>query len=68
MIVFSNENIKDVDYDLHAIRKAIEQQMAHGKYGPSFYYYKQDTSKRIRKVLKTVPLYTQKRFFDGASM
>ncbi len=60
------ENVVDVDHNIDAIRDAILRQMKHGPFEPSLIYYKQDTSKRIRKVLKTVPLYTQKRFFDGA--
>ena len=57
-------NVVDVGYDRDAIQKAAERQIAHGKYPPFLAYYKQDTAKLIRKVLKTVPLYTQKRFID----
>ncbi|MBI4122658.1 MAG: UDP-N-acetylglucosamine 2-epimerase, partial [Parcubacteria group bacterium] len=57
-------NILDIGYDSPAIKSAIESQITHGLYDPSLIYYKLETSKRIRKVLRTVPLYTQKRFFD----
>lgn len=57
-------NVVDVGYDEDAIRNAVQKQIAHGHYEPSHVYYKADTSKRIRKVLKTAPLYTQKHFFD----
>lgn len=57
-------NVVDVQNDTDAIKAAIERQIEHGPYPPSLIYYKPDTSKRIRKILKTVPLYTQKRFHD----
>ncbi|MBI4046241.1 MAG: hypothetical protein HY371_05425 [Devosia nanyangense] len=47
-----------------AIKSAIEAQMRHGVYTPSMTYYQLNTSKLIRNVLKTVPLYTQKKFHD----
>lgn len=59
-------NVVDVGYDAAEIKSAIERQIAHGPYAPSLLYYKPDTSKRIRGVLKRVPLYTQKRFHDVA--
>lgn len=57
-------NVIDVGYDADAIRDAIRRELAHGRYPPSHVYFKPDTSKRIRRILKTVPLYTQKRFVD----
>ncbi|MEK7108729.1 MAG: UDP-N-acetylglucosamine 2-epimerase [Patescibacteria group bacterium] len=57
-------NVMDVGHDAEAITYAIQTQMAHGPYPQSLLYYKPETSKRIRKILKTVPLYTQKRFHD----
>ncbi|MBI2055589.1 MAG: UDP-N-acetylglucosamine 2-epimerase (hydrolyzing) [Candidatus Sungbacteria bacterium] len=62
------ENILDVGYDAAAIKGAVETQISHGPYAPSQALYKPETSKRIRKVLKTVPLYTQKRFFDATAV
>lgn len=60
------DNVRDVAYDPAAIRSAIENQLSHGSYTPSAVYYKADTSKLIRNTLKTVPLYTQKRFYGQA--
>jgi UDP-hydrolysing UDP-N-acetyl-D-glucosamine 2-epimerase len=60
-------NIMDVDYDMQSIKSAIEGQIARGRYEPFLAYYKQDTSKIIRRVLKTAPLYTQKKFYDPLS-
>lgn len=56
-----------VAYDKNAIRRAIETQTEHGPYAPSNLYYKPGTSKMIRHLLKTVPLYTQKKFHDTPS-
>ncbi len=62
-----SQNITDVGYDIVEIRSAVKNQITHGHYEPSLIYFKPETSKRIRKVLKTVPLYTQKRFFDSSA-
>lgn len=58
------ENVIDVHYDSLAIKSAIDRQITHGPYAPSHTYYKPDTARRIVEVLKTAPLYTQKRFYD----
>ncbi len=58
------KNVMDVGYDSDEIKGAIQRQVAHGPYQPHLAFYKPETSKRIRKVLKSVPLYTQKKFFD----
>ena len=58
------EYVLDVGYDAAAIRAAIARQLEHGAFPPSLAYYKPETSKKIRSVLKSVPLYTQKRFCD----
>jgi len=58
------ENVMDVGYDAEDIKSAIEKQVVHGLYQQSLIYQKPQTSKMIRHVLKTAPLYTQKRFFD----
>ena len=57
-------NVRDVGYDTPAVKQAIREQMAHGPYAPHLAFYKPETSKRIRSILKSVPLYTQKRFHD----
>ena len=58
------ENVIDAAYDTTAIKTAINRQLEHGAYTPSLIYYKPETSKRMRNILKTVPLYTQKQFND----
>lgn len=63
-----SENIVDVGYDAAAVKSAVENQIAHGPYAPSLVYHKPETSKHIRKILKVVPLYTQKRFFDSSAV
>ncbi|MBI2639301.1 MAG: UDP-N-acetylglucosamine 2-epimerase (hydrolyzing) [Candidatus Sungbacteria bacterium] len=60
------ENVTDAGYDAGEIKQAIDKQIIHGPYQQSFMYHKPQTSKMIRHVLKTAPLYTQKRFFDSA--
>lgn len=58
------ENIIDVGYDQEEIRASVQKQIQHGSYSSSSVYYKPETSKQIRGVLKSVPLYTQKKFYD----
>lgn len=58
------ENVMDAPYHKEAIKATIEKQIGHGSYAPSMIYYKPSTSKQVRNVLKTVPLYTQKIFHD----
>ncbi|MBP9701575.1 MAG: UDP-N-acetylglucosamine 2-epimerase (hydrolyzing) [Candidatus Pacebacteria bacterium] len=58
------ENVMTVTHDTKAIRKAIEKQIKNGKYKPSTMYFAKDTSKNIAKTIATVPLYTQKMFFE----
>ena len=61
----AGEHVRHVDYDTAAIRDAIAAQMAHGRYAPSFDYYRPNTSERIAELLSTLELYTQKRFYDS---
>ncbi len=61
------DHVRHVGYDAAAIRAAVEQQMGHGPYPPSTLYYRPDTSDQIIKLLSTVELYTQKRFFDSVA-
>ena len=58
------ENVRDVGYDAEQIAGAIREQMAHGSYSSSLALHKPGTSRRMVEILKTVPLYTQKRFHD----
>lgn len=62
------KHIRDVGYDAAAIKEAIQEQTAHGPYPPSHAFYKPETSKRIRSILKSIPLYTQKRFHDATAV
>lgn len=57
-------NVRDVGYDASIIRSAIEEQVRHGFYPPDQTYFKPGTAAEIVRVLKTVPLYTQKHFRD----
>ena len=59
------ENVRDVGHDPAEIQEAIQEQMTRDPYSPSLALYKPETSKRIRRILKTVPLYTHKRFYDN---
>ena len=60
-------NVLDVGYDGAQIRGAVERQLRHGRYPPSSLYFRSDASQQIADRLVDVELYTQKRFFDGAS-
>jgi UDP-hydrolysing UDP-N-acetyl-D-glucosamine 2-epimerase len=60
------EHVRNVPYEVEAIRGAITAQLAHGRYPSSSIYYRPDTSDRILEVLATTDLYTQKRFFESA--
>ncbi len=58
-------HVSDVGYERGEIEKAIKRQMAHGAYTRSVLYYKANTSKKIMEVLTSIPLYTQKKFYDA---
>ena len=58
-------NVLDVSNDAKAISRAISAQLEHGQYPSSKLYYKKDSSKKIARLLATLPLYTQKVFHDG---
>jgi UDP-hydrolysing UDP-N-acetyl-D-glucosamine 2-epimerase len=62
----SAEHVRHVAPDVDAIRDAIQAQLAHGRYQPSFIYYQPETSRQMVDVLATMELYTQKRFFEPA--
>jgi UDP-hydrolysing UDP-N-acetyl-D-glucosamine 2-epimerase len=62
----SAEHVTPAGYDATEIAAAITLQLAHGRYPPSHIYYRPNASQTIVEVLATAPLYTQKRFFDGA--
>jgi len=64
----SAANVVHVGYDARAIRDAVQQQMRHGRYPSSHIYFKPDASQQIADHLIALELYTQKRFFDPASV
>ena len=64
----SAANVVRVDYDADAIAEAVARQVRHGRYPASHIYYRPGASQEIVDVLATIELYTQKRFFDNASV
>lgn len=58
-------NVRDAGYDTKEIRRAIDAQIKHGSYPRSTVYYKEDCARRIAEAVASLPLYTQKRFFDA---
>lgn len=58
-------HIMDAACDRTAITSAIKRQIVHGHYPQSDLYYKPDSSKKIVEILKTAPLYSQKKFYDA---
>ncbi|MEK7067232.1 MAG: UDP-N-acetylglucosamine 2-epimerase [Patescibacteria group bacterium] len=59
------ENVIDViEGDAQAIEKAVKKQCAHGPFKSSRIYWKPRTAKNIARVLRTMRLYTQKKFYD----
>lgn len=57
-------NVVDVGYDKAAISAAIKKQIQHGSYARSLLYCKPNTSERILETLLTIPLQSQKVFWD----
>jgi UDP-hydrolysing UDP-N-acetyl-D-glucosamine 2-epimerase len=58
------ENVLDVEHESAAIRSAIEQQLAVGRYAPSELYHADGTARNIAETLASAPLYTEKRFCE----
>jgi UDP-hydrolysing UDP-N-acetyl-D-glucosamine 2-epimerase len=58
------DNVVHVDYEIEAIRAAVDRQVRHGRYPVSHIYYRPDASQQITDRLATAELYTQKCFFD----
>lgn len=50
------KNVSNAGYDRAAIRKAIEDQINHGKYAPEHLYGEGDAGERIAEILATVNL------------
>src|SRR5438067_12748087 len=62
----SAENVVRTSYDVDAVRAAVKQQIAHGRYTPSHIYFKPHASQSMVDVLTSVDLYTQKRFHEAS--
>ncbi|MDP3735569.1 MAG: UDP-N-acetylglucosamine 2-epimerase [bacterium] len=58
------ENVCDVTEESDAIRSAIEEQLAAGRYAPSELYHADGTAQNIAATLASAPLCTEKRFFE----
>lgn len=58
------ENVVDVDFNKATIIKAIKKQIKLKNYNSSKIYHLKDTGKKIAKVLSTIDLYIQKKFFE----
>jgi UDP-hydrolysing UDP-N-acetyl-D-glucosamine 2-epimerase len=58
------EHVTHVGHDPAEIGAAIATQLAHGRYGPSHIYHRDNASQTIVDLLADTPLYTQKRFHD----
>ena len=57
-------NVMDVEHEEEKITRAIEKQIAVGKYPTAQVYYKKNTAANIAKVLATTALDVQKRFHE----
>ena len=55
------------DYERNEIKQAIEKQLQAERPTPNLYYYRPDSSKRMVEILRTSPLYTQKKFYEGTA-
>lgn len=58
-------NVMDVDYHSAEIARAIEKQIAHGRYEPNHLYGDGKAGQRIVDVLATCGFKIQKRFYDA---
>lgn len=56
-------NVIDVNYDYKEIKNAIEIQIDHGKYESKYVYGDGNAGEKIVKVLETVEVNIQKKFF-----
>jgi UDP-hydrolysing UDP-N-acetyl-D-glucosamine 2-epimerase len=55
-------NVIDVNYDYRSIKKAIEEQIEHGKYKSQFIYGDGNAGEKISEVLEKVEVKIQKEF------
>jgi UDP-hydrolysing UDP-N-acetyl-D-glucosamine 2-epimerase len=61
------ENVVHAGYERAAILAAVERQITHGPYPPSFIYYRDAASQSMVDVLSGIALYTQKRFCENGA-
>lgn len=59
------QNVMDAGYAVAEIKKAVERQLAHGRYPKSDLYFKPNTSKKIVEILSKANLKPQKKFYDA---
>ena len=57
------ENVADAGYKAEVIKKAIQNQLAHGPYKKSDLYYRAGSSRKIVEVLSKIKLNPQKKFY-----
>lgn len=57
-------NVIDVNYNYENIKKAVENQIDHGKYESDKLYGSGNTGKKIVKVLESIDVKIQKRFIN----
>jgi len=62
------ENVVHCGYDRDEIAAATRRQIAHGRYPSSSVYYRAGASQMIAGVLASAELYTQKRFYELATV
>ncbi len=55
-------NVMDVSHNAAAIKRAVHEQLARGKYPSSDLYYKPNCSKEMVNILNRVTLHAQKKF------
>lgn len=60
-----SKNVLDVGYDKAETLKGIKHQISRPRFPASNLYYKPDTSKNIVRILDSVKLASQKKFYDA---
>lgn len=58
------KNVLDISCKEDEIIEAIKKQLKVGRYKSSHLYFKKNTGKNITKILATIPLYIQKKFYE----
>lgn len=60
-------NVVECSYDVDEIQSVIQRQINHGRYQADSLYGDGTAGEKIAEILATVPLYSDKHFFDGNS-